>query len=141
LMETAEGGDETMVKELEEKLKSLEEENAQLKEKIAQLEEELQKRKEEEKHKRVWAIIHGAIEEGKLLPAEKEAWAEYLLSLSDEELEKAIKLIEKRPAHNLFEEKSKSLSPEEADEKMTEELAERMAKYIAPHKPAVLEEK
>ncbi len=141
LMETTEGGDETMVKELEEKLKSLEEENAQLKEKIAQLEEELQKRKEEEKHKRVWAVIHGAIEEGKLLPAEKEAWAEYLLSLSDEELEKAIKLIEKRPAHNLFEEKSKSLSPEEADEKMTEELAERMAKYIAPHKPAVLEEK
>jgi flagellar motility protein MotE (MotC chaperone) len=120
-------------KELQEKVKPLEEENAQLK-------EELQKKYAEEKEKRIWAIVNSAIEKGKLLPAEKDAWAEYLLSLSDEELEKAIKLIEVRPAHDLFEEKSKMMSPEEAEEKVNEELGERMASYVTPKKPAVLEE-
>jgi hypothetical protein len=55
-------------------------------------------------------------------------------------LEKAIKLIEVRPAHDLFEEKSKTMSPEEAEEKVNEELAERMKSYVIPKKPAVLEE-
>jgi len=55
-------------------------------------------------------------------------------------MEKAIKLIEARPAHDLFEEKSKTMSPEEAEEKVNEELAERMASYVTPKKPAVLEE-
>ncbi|MBC7328854.1 hypothetical protein H5T88_00690 [bacterium] len=134
------GGDEK-VKEFEERVKMLEEENAQLKERIAQLEEELQKKLAEEKERRIWAIINGAIEKGKLLPAEKDAWAEYLLPLADEELEKALKLIEARPSLDLFEEKSKTLSPEEAEEKVNEELAERMIKYIFPQKPAVVKEK
>jgi len=133
-------GDDVEVKELQEKVKTLEEENAQLKERIAELEKELQKKLAEEKEKRIWAIVNSYIEKGKLLPAEKDAWAEYLLSLSDEEMEKAIKLIEARPAHDLFEEKSKTMSPEKAEEKVNEELAERMASYVIPKKPAVLEE-
>jgi flagellar motility protein MotE (MotC chaperone) len=133
-------GDDEKVKELQEKVKTLEEELAKRDERIAELEKELQKKLAEEKEKRIWAIVNAYIEKGKLLPAEKDAWAEYLLSLSDEELEKAIKLIEVRPAHDLFEEKSKTMSPEEAEEKVNEELAERMASYVTPKKPAVLEE-
>jgi flagellar motility protein MotE (MotC chaperone) len=133
-------GDDEQVKELQEKVKTLEEELAKRDERIAELEKELQKKLAEEKEKRIWAIVNSAIEKGKLLPAEKDAWAEYLLSLSDEELEKAIKLIEVRPAHDLFEEKSKMMFPEEAEEKVNEELAERMASYVTPKKPAVLEE-
>jgi phage shock protein A len=140
LIENQEKGDDEEVKEWQEKVKSLEEENAQLKERIAELEKELQKKLAEEKERRVWSLVNSYIEKGKLLPAEKDAWAEYLLSLSDEELEKAIKLIEVRPAHDLFEEKSKTMSPEEAEEKVNEELAERMKSYVIPKKPAVLEE-
>jgi phage shock protein A len=140
LIENQEKGDDEEVKELEEKVKTLEEENAQLKERIAELEKELQKKLAEEKERRVWALVNSYIEKGKLLPAEKDAWAEYLLSLSDEEMEKAIKLIEARPAHDLFEEKSKTMSPEEAEEKVNEKLGERMASYVIPKKPAVLEE-
>jgi uncharacterized protein CbrC (UPF0167 family) len=147
LIESQEKGDDEEVKEWQEKVKTLEEENAQLKEKleewskrIAELEEELQKRLAEEKEKRIWALVNSYIEKGKLLPAEKDAWAEYLLSLSDEEMEKAIKLIEVRPSLDLFEEKSKTMSPEEAEEKVNEKLAERMVSYVLPKKPAVLEE-
>jgi len=140
LIENQEKGDDEEVKEWQEKVKSLEEENAQLKERIAELEKELQKKLAEEKERRVWSLVNSYIEKGKLLPAEKDAWAEYLLSLSDEEMEKAIKLIEVRPAHDLFEEKSKTMSPEEAEEKVNEELAERMKSYVIPKKPAVLEE-
>lgn len=127
-------GDDTMARELEEKLKALEEENAQLKAKIEELNAQLEKKLAEERERRVWAIIHSAIEKGKLLPAEKDRWAEYLLSLSDEDMEKAIKLLEARPSLDLFEEKSKTISPEEEEAKMAEEAAKRLVSYLNPRK-------
>ncbi|MBC7327552.1 hypothetical protein H5T87_05505 [bacterium] len=129
------GDDETMTQELEMKLKALEEENAQLKARLEELEGELKKKMAEEKERRIWAVIHSAIEKGKLLPAEKERWAEYLLALDEDALEKAVQLLLERPSLDLFEEKSKSLSPEEEEAKMAEEIARRMASYIIPSTP------
>jgi len=129
-----EGDDETMTRELEEKLKKLEEENAQLKAKIEELTAQLEKKLAEERERRVWAIVNSAIEKGKLLPAEKDRWAEYLLSLSEEDMEKAIKLLDARPSLDLFEEKSKTVSPEEEEAKMLEETAKRLASYLVPPK-------
>ncbi len=127
-----EGDDEVMAIELGEKLKKLEEENAQLKAQLEELRGELEKKRLAEREKRVWAILNSAIEKGKLLPAEKDKWAEYLLSLDDEDMEKAIALLEARPPLDLFEGKAKSVSPEEADRMMEEELAQRMASYLSP---------
>lgn len=124
-----EEGDETMLK-LEEELKRLREENTQLRAQLEEMEKEKAKRLEEEKLERVHHIINDAIEKGKLLPAEKDTWAEYLLSLSEEDLEKTLKLIAVRPSLDLFEEKANRVSPQEEETRMNEEIARRLAGYI-----------
>jgi len=124
-------GDDEEMKELEEKLKALEDENVQLRAKIEELEKEIGEKLEEEKGRRVGAIVDASIEKGKLIPAEKGVWAEYLLSLSEEELARAVALLDARPALDLYEERGRTISPEEEERRMSEEVANRLLQYIA----------
>ncbi len=137
--EKEEGGEFNLIEfkktllELEEAKKEIEALKAELQKKeemIKALEEEKRKREEEEKRKGIEMTLKELVEKGSITPAEKEKWENVLLTLGDEEREKVLEVLRNQKKVD-FEEKSKTLPPEEETAKMEEKIAERMVSYLS----------